>query len=292
MAALDGLNGLAGINAIEEDQPFATPEDRMGGPADPFHGQWGEQAAPYPWESSLGMGGSHGPYGPENQLLGDELWFIESAGDARTDPEFDYNMPNVTHSHGAPHHTTYAGAIPDMADAIQHQLEESASMHASDLNTSRNMSHYQEGEALQDHWEEIWNVTPGNTGLVPIPHQIAGSIAGWGNTDRTQSMARQNTDGYDSAHFHRRIARGSIPGNYMWMRPGGRMMYKNLPGPARPAIGSNSPFEGDDLGQAFGIQGAVLQETPTQYEPPPSPNMAGPISAVPDANGTDGIELW
>jgi hypothetical protein len=110
-----------------------------------------------------------------------------------------------------------------------------------------------------------------------LPKQAISSGFMWGTRDRTQSMARQNEYGFDSAHMFRRWAVGAIPGNHMWMRPGGRPLVKSLPGPARPAVGVDSPFHGDDLGASFSIDGAMLQNVPTEYLPPPAVKLAPPL---------------
>ena len=293
--ALSGLNGLAGINALSVDQPEATPEERQGGPADPYHGHWGQQAEPYAWESSLGMGGSHGPYGPENQLLGDDMWFIEPAGSPGQDPLIDRNTPNLTKSHASVHNVTLTGGVPSQYDAINHQVEQMPN-HGSDLGTSANMTHDQLGYALNDDWQEIWNVTPGHEDTPVAPGSISNQAGGWGANDHVENTYhKKNGFGLDSAHFHRRFAVGSVPGNYMWMKPGGRPMFKTLAGPARPAVGGNSPFAGQDLGDAFAYDtGAILQTQPTEYVPPPEPYLAAPIATTDTASdeGTDGTDLW
>jgi len=120
-------------------------------------------------------------------------------------------------------------------------------------------------------------VNAANSDLQQIGRQAMSAGFGWGTRDRTQSFARQNEFGFDSAHVHRRYAQSPIPGNYMWMRPGGRPMVKGLPGPARPPIGPDSPFAGDDLGQSFNINGAILQNVPSEYVPPAQPNLAAAV---------------
>jgi hypothetical protein len=293
--ALSGLNGLAGINALSVDTPEASPEERNGGPADDYHGHWGEQAGPYAWESSLAMGGSHGPYGPENQMLGDEMWFCEPAGDAQQDPTHDYNTPNLTKSHASVHNVTISGGVPSQSEAIHNQISQMGN-HGSNLGTSRAMQTDQQGYAVQDVWVELENITPGNEQTPRAPGSISNQAGGWGANDHAENSYRKQ-NGWDlgSAHFHRRYAAGSIPGNYMWMRPGGRPMFKTLAGPARPAVGENSPFHGDDLGNTFAYDtGAVLQSQPTQYVPPPEPYLAAPVAATDTASdqGTDGTDLW
>lgn len=293
--ALSGLSGLAGIQSIDVDQPEATPEERMGGPADQYHGNWGEQAGPYPWESSLAMGGSHGPYGPENQMLGDEMWFCEPAGDPSQDPTADYNTPSLNKSHASVHNVTISGGVPSQSEAIHHQIDQMGN-HGSNLGTSRNMTTDQLGYAVQDDWVEVWNVTPGHEDTPTAPGSISNQSGGWGANDHVENTYhKQNGWDLNAAHFHRRYAAGSIPGNYMWMKPGGRPMAKTLAGPARPAIGEGSPFQGDDLGETFAYDnGAILQDQPTQYVPPPEPYLAPPIAATDTASeqGTDGTDLW
>lgn len=288
---LSGLTGISGINAIAEADPFATPEERMGGIADPYHGQWGEQEKPYPWESSLALSGSHGPYGPENQMLGDESFFFMEAGNDGTDPAFDENMPSLTRSHGSVHNVTISGAVPSQHDAINSQISQMNNK-ASDLKTSKGMQLWD--APVQDHWNEIWNVESGHDDVQNAPMQTAIASGGWGTNDHTSNpVAKRNQFGWGAAHFHRRYATGSIPGNYMWLKPGGRPLFKTMAGPARPAIGSNSPFQGNDLGSAFSYDnGAILQSTPTEYIPPPSPNIQTVNPQYDSAMGTDGVELW
>ena len=171
------------------------------------------------------------------------------------------------------------GAVdPDTVSATRAQSYE---LHSDGTNAEAR-SNLVRGFALNDQWQEVWNVTPGHSDLAELPKQAMSSGFMWGTRDRTQSFARQNEFGFDSAHYHRRIATGSIPGNYMWMQPGGRPLVKSLPGPGRPPIGVDSPFAGQDLGQAFSIDGAVLQNVPTEYNPPPQPNLQAP--PLPTAN--------
>lgn len=291
-SGLTGLSALAPLQKVQIANSEATPEERYGGPVNPYHSNVGEMARPYPWQSSLDPSGSHGPYGLENQLLGDEFWFIEPGGIPQDDPAFDMEMPNVTKSHGAPHNVTLSGAVPSQYDAICNQLPQSAAMHGAGTNASTQMATWD--EPLQDHWYEIWNVTPGHTDIPMAPGAIGNNAFGFGVNDRPMNAyAKKNQFGYEDAHMHRRFAMSSIPGNYMWMRPGGRPLVKSLAGPARPATGADSPFFGDDLGTAFDYHGAILSTQPTEYVPPPQPYLAPSISVqYGNAYGTDGIELY
>jgi hypothetical protein len=110
---------------------------------------------------------------------------------------------------------------------------------------------------------------------------------------------KRNLFGYGDKHLHRRYAQSSIPGNYMWLRPGGRVMYKTVPGTAKLPIGPESQFTTDNaddsakaVGFPFNPYGAVLQQTPTEYVPPPAPNIAPVTPAYSNDYGTDGIDLW
>lgn len=268
---LAGLSGLAGYDQLITRDAQATPEDRSGNPANPRHSR-PQDARPYPSESNLTMGGSHGPYGPENQLLGDEWWFFQPGGSGVEDPTYDHQP--VTRAAPFPKGIS-SGPVPsESPDDIANQLEQSRYLHSIKTGASNKMVRTTLGDVTQDDWEEIWEVKPGHSDLVSIPKQLMSSSFQFGTTDRTQSMARQNSYGFDSSHMHRRYATGGIPGNNMWMRPGGRPLNKSISGPARPAIGPDSPFAGHDLGAAFGVQGAVLSNLPGEYTPPPQPALS------------------
>lgn len=275
MAALTGLTGIAGLQFKINKESQASPEERSGNVANPKHGEKGEKATPYIWESTMTPGGSHGPYGPENQLLGDTAWFDEAAGFGWQDPDFDATPS----TRAAPTvHGMLSGPIPSGGpDDTARHLKQSMAAHAVNTGASLRYQHSSMGWALNDYWESFENVHVGHTEVRDVPNQMKSSGFGFGTTDRVQSFARQNSYGFDSAHTDRRWASGSIPGNTYWMKPGGRPLVKSLAGPARPPIGVSSPFAGQDLGTSFGIGGAVLMNTPTEYVAPPQPNLAVPI---------------
>jgi hypothetical protein len=291
--AMSGLTPLAGINIIKDDAAFATPEQRSGGTADPYHGNVGEQAKPYAWESRMTPGGSHGPYGPENQLLDDEFWFMEPSGMASDDPGFDRNTPSLTRSHGSVHNETVSGPIPSQDEAINKQISQMRN-HASDLGTSDSMTEPSLAYVKQDNWHEIWDVDDGHSDLPEVGKPFSHQANGFGVNDAASNASRKiNLFGYGSWHKHRRYAQSPIPGNYMWMRPQGRILFKTMAGPARPAVGGNSPFAGQDIGAAYAYDnGAVLQTTPTEYIPPPSPNIESVNPAYTNDQGTDGFDVF
>jgi hypothetical protein len=273
MTALTGLTGIAGLQVKIDKESQASPEDRSGNVANPKHGERGETATPYIWESTMTPGGSHGPYGPENQLLGDTAWLDEPAGFGWEDPDFDFTPA----THAAPNVVSLSGAVPGTSpDDTARHLRQSMRAHSVNTGASARAQHSSQGWALQDDWESFDNVHAGHTEVRDVPGQMKSAGFGWGTTDRVQSFARQNSYGFDSAHTDRRWATGSIPGNTYWMRPGGRPLVKSLAGPARPPVGVSSPFAGQDLGTAFGIGGAVLMDMPTEYVAPPQPNLAVP----------------
>jgi hypothetical protein len=280
--------GLRGIRGYQDPTPEATPEQVHGGPANPFHAQWGETAEPYSWQSQIiPYAGKTTPQGPDNQLLGDTDDFAgDPAGTLGHDPYGDLTPD----THAAPTNVTLSGALPSQYDAINSQLVQGAENRGTDLGASRKYTLTELGDAQQDAWTEVWDVSD-EPGKYPEGQRWAGfSMFGFGTNDRpVNPLRKRNGFGFDRGHHHRRYASGSIPGNYMWMRPGSRPMIKSLPGPARPAVGVNSPFEGDDLGATFGIQGAVLVQVPTEYAPPPGPQLAGPV----DTNAAPpSISLW
>lgn len=300
---LNGLTSLAGITSLNNDDAFATPEERHGGTYDAAHAVLGEQGQPYSWQSQVTPAAQHGPYGADNQLLGDEYWFFEGAGSPQDDPLFDWNMPTITRSHAAPHNVTLSGPLP--GDASNSGQMQSVNLqvvqmnnHASNLGTSDNMQHDQQGYAQQDNWSEIWEINPGNTMLEQLPRQAKSALptGGFGQTGRTSSFAKQNSFGYDSKHMHRRftnVSLGHLPGNFQWLIPQGRPIHRNLPGPARPPIGVDSQFTGNDLGTAFQYDnGAILQAIPAEYIPPPAPLIGTGTPSYDNPMGTDPIEFW
>lgn len=284
-----GFPGIGPVVGFSVAEPQATPEERYGKPVNPSHAQWGEQAAPYSWESQLtNYQGHMGPYGPENALLGDEE-ALEGmpAGTLGHDP---YGDLTPYRGHAAPMTRTLSGPLPSQHEAINDQLVQAAEIRATDLGASRKFTLTEVGDAQQDHWEEIWDVSNQPQKYGPGQKHTGFSVFGFATNDRpVNPFRKENGFGFNMGHHHRRFAIGSIPGNYMWMKPGGRPMFKSLPGPARPAVGSNSPFEGDNLGDTFGIQGAVLVQVPQEYQPPPSPQMTAPVNYDEPAPA---VELW
>lgn len=269
--ALTGLTGLAGYQVQIDAQSQASPEERQGDSVDLRHAIKHQEKLPYPWEAkSTQAAFGHGPYGPDNQLLADEEWFWQPAGDATQDPTMDMTPSRRA---GPWPKGILSGPIPaEGPDDVSYQRRMSAAIHG--IKTNAGIAPLFGFEPLNDEWETLENLTPGHSDLRPLDKQALSSGFMFGTTDRTQSMAGQNAYGFDSTHVHRRYATGSIPGNNMWMKPGGRPLIKSLAGPARPAIGPDSPFAGDDLGSTFGIGGAILQSVPTEYVPPPQPNLA------------------
>lgn len=276
---LTGLTGLAGYQVQIDADAQASAEERLGGTANPRHNE-GPTARPYPYMSPQGQTGAHGPYGPENQLLGDEQWFWEPAGHWSEDPFMDQTPSRRA---GPWPKGIASGPVPgEGPDDIANQLAQSYAIHG--INTRAGMKQLYSHDALQDEWQSFDQNNAGHTELTRLPKQAMSSGFMWGTRDRTQSMARQNEYDFDTAHMFRRWATGAIPGNTMWMKPGGRPLAKSLAGPARPAIGVDSPFHGDDLGQAFGIDGAILQSVPTEYSPPPNVNLAAELAWDESAN--------
>lgn len=273
--AMDGLTGLAGLQSLYVDTPEANPEEIQGNPADPRHGHAGEMARPYSWESQQTPAGDHGPYGPPDDLLDESDYYFLPAGMVTDDPTAE----TAPWTHAAPFPKNVVGDMSVSPDHVASQRRFSRWAHSLKTGGKRNVT-IPTMEAQQDQWNEIWENDAGVTMLSDVSPQMKAGLApaGRGSTDRTQSFARQNRYGFDGWHMHRRYAASPIPGNTMWMRPGGRPMNKTLAGPARPPIGHDSPFAGQDLGQAFSYDnGAILQDTPTQYTAPPEPYVGPPV---------------
>jgi len=276
---LTGLSGLAGYQTVIEENSQATPEERMGGTADPSHSKY--LAEDYIRRGAQ-IGEPIGPYGPDNQMLSDESWFWESGGYPIEDPDMDLTPSNRA---GPWPKGILSGPVGGTGpDDTGPKLVQLAGLHGIESNADRRFTRNRD-EAQNNEWQTIEQLNPGNTLTEPgTPKQSLSSGFGWGTRDRVQSMARQNEYGFDSTHQHRRWAVAPIPGNYMYLQPGGRPMVKSLPGPARPPIGPDSPFAGQDLGASFSADGAILQNVPSEYTSPPSPNLSNAaVSAVNDS---------
>lgn len=279
MAGLQPVTGLPRFRAVI--QPEAPPESVHGGPSNPLHGHFGEQATPYPWEE---FAGPHGPYGPaEDELLSD---LPESrtfaAGTLDQDP---YSDRTPYRTHAAPHIT---GVEFDRGpEGNARVLRQSAEVHA--VKTNAAAMGFASSNPLQDHWNGFFNLVEGEDMVSPGSNQVAFQANGFGANDRTSNpFHKSNPYGLNSSHRMRRYATGSIPGNYMWMRPGGRPMVKTLAGPARPAVGEG-PFYGQDIGRSFDTHGVALTDPATEYQAPPQPYV------TPTTQGTESapvIELW
>lgn len=281
-----GLQGLTGLQGYVNSQPEATAEEIQGSAANPAHEKnfW-EEPEQYPWESAIaGFSGTTYPPVPPIAGVGDSPDTL-AAGYLGQDPTGDY----TPRTHAAPWPKGLDGirAGNQQPHGNADYLQQSMDIHASKTNAGAAMLYDPTLEAQNDDWTAFYDVEPGNTMLDSnIGSQGKSGFApgGFGSHSREQSNAIQNNYGFDSAHMHRRWATGSVPGNYMWMKPGGRPMVKSLPGPARPPVGPSSPFAGQDVSWGFtasGPVGGVLTNAPTSYQQPPTPYVA-PTQPVQD----------
>lgn len=286
---MPGPPQLTGIIGFSNAKPEATPEQIHGGPANPYHELVGEQAVPYPWEAWAGSWGppKAGPFGAENELLGDlpeSMTF--QAGQLGQDPTGD-QTPYRTHA--APNIRGFRTTTSPEDSA--ERLIESAQVHAVKTNASAGFQYDPTLHAQNDTWQEFYNPVPGEDNLPAVTGIVSAQAGGFGANDhRSNAYAKVNQYNFASSHRYRRYATGSVPGNYMWMQPGQRPMIKTLPGPARPAVGPG-PFQGDNIGDTFGLQGAILQQGPTEYVSPPQVAVAGAVQASP-GDTAPAIALW
>lgn len=286
MQGLTALTAIAGYQTSINEDAQATPEERSGGTVDPKHGHWDPNANRVAYESQLVQAGGHGPYGPESQLLDDDEWHYFPAGNEMQDPYMD----RTPSRRAGPWPKGIASPVPgENPDDIANQLRQSMAIHAIKTNAAKRSGYSPLGDINNDTWGGFYEVDPGHTDQQPIGRQAMSSGYAYGTRDREHSFARQNEYGFDSAHKMRRYATGSVPGNYMYLEPGGRPLSKSLAGPARPAIGPDSPFGGQDLGQSFSIDGAILQTIPSEYVAPPQPELAPAVIA---ASYGDAVVEW
>jgi hypothetical protein len=286
---MDGLTGLSGLQQLTEDQPEATPEEIHGDIADPVHGQTGETAQPYSWLSLQTPSGSYVAPTDSSDLADDLNIYCLSAGTLAEDPTSE-RMP---WTHAAPWPDDPIGDGSVSPDNTVRQIMQNAAIRSFRVGGLRNVF-WETGTPQNAKWQDYWFVDPNGTDLTDVPDQMKSGAApgGRGHTDRTQSNAHQNRFGFDARHMHRRWSTDPVPGNYMWMKPGGRPLVKSLAGPARPAIGYGSPFEGDNLGTAFGIDGAILANVPSEYQAPPVPYVAPESAAVDNGAPLDLVDWY
>lgn len=269
---INGPPPVQPVTYLADPTPQATPEQRSGDPVDPRHEQLGEVARPYPWEGVAQ--GPHGPYGPENQMLGDTFSLVSPAGYLGQDPTADLQPQ----TRAAPWPAGVAnGSVQPNEQAPR--LVESFVIHSSDMGVGRQMLYRPAMDPTQDNWELIDRVDPGDSLQVPVPAQVSGYSGGFGSTDRVQSFSknRQNEYEFDALHERRRYAQSPVPGNWMWLQPGGRPMIHPLAGPAALPIGQDSPFTGQNTGASFNADGSVLSDLPAEYTSPLDPELSGPL---------------
>lgn len=276
-----GIGPITPLTGYPVERGMLTPEQQQGGPADPVHGHelWHDPPR-YPWEYTPGAA-TEGPAPVELELIG-AIPQITPAGYPGQDPTWD-SQPE-THAAPWPAGLDTAGDRDPVRYA--ERITESANLHASDMGASA--AKVFEAPPRLGEWENLDHVGIGQGMLVPIPEQLMNSAGGFGNTDRTQSMAVQNDYGYDAAHVHRRIAHDEVPGDFLWLEPAGRPIVLNMPRTAQAPIGTNSPFAGQDPSLTFATDQAAPLDPPTQYEPPAVPYTApqqGPAPAPAPVEG-------
>lgn len=292
MAGLTGLQGLTwAAQAWQVTSPEATAEERQGGTADPAHAQplWANPYR-YPWESRVFQGPQY-PEPPDQGLPGSTAGLIAAAGSLATDPAADLT-PYATHA--APWPKGVETSVDP--DAVARQLGQSAAIHASNTGAGRRPLTAAAGWARQDDWVLIDTLREGDTLQdkdISAQLRSAAPGAGYGSRDRVASLARQNEHGFDQAHMRRRYAdnhRRSIPGNSLWMAPGQRPMVKSIPGPARPPVGVDSFFTGQNTAAYYGPDQAILVTPAASYTAPPEPAL-GPAPGASSAPPGD-VSWW
>lgn len=293
MAGPSGLTGLASLQTLVDTSPEATPEERLGGAADPRHSKRGEQSQPYAWQSQMVPGAAIAHPMPVPGIIDDYLFTESNLMPALVEDAAPY-WDTAPYTHAAPWPADPIGDGSVQPENTARQLRQNYELRSKAGRNGFADPSVINGVPQQDIWQEIWEVNPNSDDLEPVNGQMRSGAApgGRGGTDRTQSNARQNAYGFDSRHMHRRYAANSIPGNYMYLRPTARPMRKSLAGPARPPIGAGSQFEGQDLSSAFNTDGAILTQPAGQYQAPPTPYVGTAVyddSAPPSWNDLYGV---
>lgn len=274
---------IAGVNSITGyviSEPQAPPFEQQGRPVNPAHSNWGEKASPYPWEV-VPMGPYPGKISPVDGIVEqeDSQWSIP-AGYLSQDPTADQ-----TPAYNAAPFPKEGPLLPSPDQMDVHgrkegsirQLLESASIHASNTGAGLKRLFLPQMLAKQDNWQLNYNAVSGEDLVPATPPQIGVAAFGFNVNDHVSNpYAKKNQYGLNQSHRYRRIATGSIPGNTLWLRARSRPLVRSLTGNYHfPVSGA---FAGDDPGATFDINGAILTNTPTQYDTPPQVNLAPSLS--------------
>lgn len=269
-----GLTGLSGLQPPEAviAVPEASAAEVQGGSADPRHAL-GSLGDVYPWQLTGVPGAYHAPYGTANELLAGPPDAM-GAGSPLQDPRADLTPA----THAAPYPTLgLRDSVPSDADHGAADLVQLAGIHRSDTGASQEVTY--NIDEPRGNWAAIQYDTAGQTLLASgMPRQLMGSIMGRGSTDRVQGMATQNSYGLDGLHEFSRYSQAGVPGNYMWLRPGGRPLVIEAHGNTNTFDGQDSPFAGSGLQkQTRTVRGAALMNQASEYIAPPEPVLAAPL---------------
>lgn len=286
MANVPGVNAITGF---VNSNPEAPPFDQQGGPADPLHGNWGEQASPYPWEN-IAMGPYPGIMAPTPGIV-DEFPSNGSlaAGYMAEDPTSDQTPAY----HAAPYPNEGPNSqnaeqldVKGRHEGSQRQLLQSFWIHAHNTGAGLKRLFLPQMLARQDDWTGYYNDVQGEDLVPDVPGAVSNNAGGFGANDHTSNTYHKaNSYAFNTSHRRRRYAGGPIPGNTMWMKPGGRPMVRTYTG--QHNFPTSGAFAGDDPGATFGYQGAVLVNTPPEYVAPPQPNLApASVSDMPIASSS------
>jgi hypothetical protein len=272
--------GVSGVTGFIISNPQAPPEDISGGPANPYHGHPGEQASPYPW-LNFPMGPYPGLINPDDGIVGELTDGSIPAGIVSQDPTAD-----LTPAYHAAPFPNESPALP-MADQFDsrgrregsiRQLYQSLRIHANNTGASLKRLFDLTLGSKQDSWIGFYNPVQGEDLVPAIPGSVSNNAGGYGANDHTSNAwHKANQYNFNTSHRHRRYATGSVPGNYMYLIPGARPMVRSFTNQYN--FQTSGAFAGDDPGAAFSTYGAILEATPSEYNPPALP-VIGPVPAT------------
>jgi hypothetical protein len=279
---MPGITGVAPINGfIQWDDPSADPFTLQGSPVNPAHGNaLVNPDQPYPSEMAQ--------WGDPNTQADRDGDYIDGSGagaggdtpNAGTGQFGTYGYDATPNTHAGP---WPKGLPPGLVgsvtpDAVALQREESAVLHADGL-TGSYKPWLNTADPLQDNWQDYWNPNDNVPNMQePVNGQVKFVVGGSFSTDAVGNPDGHNENTMGNSHMHRRWSAGSVPGAYMWMKPGGRPLVGLVPGPARPPVGTG-PFEGQDIGSGYQAYPGVLQHPAGAYEPPPDPYQPAALTA-------------
>jgi hypothetical protein len=270
-----GIQGITGLQSISGDyvveQPETTPFERFGDPADPRHAK-GLIVEQYPWQDPTGRTPQTNP-GPVDDYIG-QVIEAQDAGIAGVGTPYWDATPNT---HGGPWPAGLDQTAGPAPPGRESWGSESYALHSDGLDFNLPM---QATRLAVEPSKKLNNENndPSDNLQEAVPQQVALSSGGGLSTDAFTNPRGRNDYGMGAAHRIHARATSHMPGNYQWLKPGGRPMVVTR-FDTFDRTGVDSPFYGQDQSEVFQVDNSGILLNPAgEYEPPADPYQPAPLT--------------